>query len=117
MKSDITITNLEDKSEKRLDALITKYLSKIKNLKNIITYSNNFNIPLREVQMDIVKDKINFYIKQWYKIIYFKKWKYQDNCIDNYITDWYIDKDEIKRLKQKYIRENKLNRILKGEKL
>ncbi len=113
MKSKITLSNLEDKSNKKLMSMINKNNIRISRLEDIIKFSNDFDIELCEVQRNMINDKIKFYTEQVYKITYFMIWKNYKVKDENFICFWDIKKEEVERLRQKYSRVNKFKRILK----
>lgn len=68
-------SKLETKSLKRLNIIIKKYNYKIKRLENIILESQMFNIPLSQVTLSAIEDKIDFYERERYKVIKFIKYE------------------------------------------
>jgi len=114
MKSKITLSNIEDKTETQLKRIEKKYLVKIEVLKRFLTTANDFEIELLDMQFEIVKEKIDFYNKQYLKVKYFNQWRYRDKCEPETITLWSwseIKETDYERIRINDLRYNKLKRI------
>jgi hypothetical protein len=65
---ELKLSHLENKSEKRLKALNKKYWGKIRRLESIVINARDFNIPLNNISVNAINDKITFYLKEIFKI-------------------------------------------------
>jgi len=62
------LSQLVDKTERRLKALMHKEMHKIRRLEIILINSKEFNVPLSPVTISDIEDKIEHYRKELFKI-------------------------------------------------
>jgi len=74
----LKLSQLENKPEHRLKAMMLKQWDRISRLESILNNSKTFNIPLSPVTENAVKDKIEHYQKELFKINDVWNWKYND---------------------------------------
>jgi len=116
MRSDITISNIEDKDFVHLEVIEKSYLKKIETLKRFLSIANDYDIELIDMQRSMVKEKIYFYDKQYLKVKQFKRWKYEHNCGDErtLMGMWLeLSVDDFNRIRINFDRLKKLRRVLK----
>ena len=74
----LRLSQLENKPEHRLKAMMRKYWSKITRLEAILNNSKTFDIPLPHVTESAVNDKIEYYRHELFKINDVWNWKYNN---------------------------------------
>jgi CCR4-NOT transcriptional regulation complex NOT5 subunit len=74
----LRLSQLENKPEHRLKAMMKKHWGRIGNLESIIRNSKTFNIPLSPITENAIQDKIKYYQKELFKISDVWNWKYND---------------------------------------
>lgn len=72
----LRLSQLEDKSKGRLKSMKRKHHYRIDRLKSILREADSFGIPLSVVTENAVRDKIDYYRRELYKIANVYNYKY-----------------------------------------
>jgi hypothetical protein len=111
MTTEIKITALEDKSEKRLRTIYKSYEEKHDRLDEMLRTSQDFHIELIDIQRNMIIEKRRFYYHQMLKINAFIKWKFVEDCKGT-LCGWNVSETDLDRIRRTHQREQKLMRII-----
>ena len=110
-KNKLKITDLETKSLIKLNSVLNKFSHKIKSLEDVITNCYDFGIPLSELQIQWIRDKIQEYEIDRTLVQRFINWRNGDVDNEN-IRFWFkVDESYLENLQTIYDREKKLVRL------
>lgn len=80
----LRLSQLENKPEHRLKAMIKKHWMRIRKLEDILINCRTFNIPISIITENAINDKIEYYRHELYKINEVWNVKYNDAYKGNY---------------------------------
>lgn len=83
------LTQLINKPEHRLKAIMRKFLFNIRRLDTIKKEFHDFNIPMNVISENDIKDKIKHYYREYGKVNEFRNWKFNDKYMGDLSWRYY----------------------------
>ena len=107
---DYKLCDLEDLTNIQLEKLIKKIQDKMKEIRQLSF--DNCDSPSKQDKNVKLANKIKHYRGQLIKIYYFYKWKLDNKKFTHACVDRYFSTEELERVRLKYDRLKKLERII-----